>query len=116
MFSKLKRFLILVVLVALGGTYFLWQGMTPGEQHHLKDHADRAVKTGDFKILGDAVGFKVKEEMKTEKSKAADKAKNLQLELTRKAQDAVKKLSSSLETHERKLTQPQKSAPDSKGP
>ena len=89
---------IVAVLVVLGGGYIgytFWGELTPGEKHHLKDHTKKAIKSGEFKEMGQAVSNKLKDKAQTQKSrieqKSSDVKKQLQKAVHDKAQEIVDK-------------------------
>ena len=95
---------IVAVLVVLGGGYIwytFWGELTPGEKHHLKDHTKKAIKSGEFKEMGQAVSNKLKDKAQTQKSrieqKSSDVKKQLQKAVHDKAQEIVDKTKDSPE-------------------
>ena len=86
---------IIAVLVVLGGGYVgfaFWGELTPGEKHHIKDGAKNAVKTGDFKGVGETVSNKMKDKANTQKSRLEQKGVDLKRQLKKSVHDAAQKV------------------------
>ncbi len=63
--SALKLLALAVVVIAVGVGVWLWSGLTPGEQHHIVDKAQR----GDAEGLADTVKFKAGEAVDRESAR-----------------------------------------------
>jgi hypothetical protein len=74
MFKRLRLLILVGIIGAAAAGYYFWGNLTPGEQHHLKDHAKKAVKEGDASDFKDAVKFKAQEELDTGKEKLKEQA------------------------------------------
>jgi hypothetical protein len=86
---------IIAVLVVLAGGYVgyaFWGDLTPGEKHHIKDGAKNAVKTGDFKRVGESVSNKMKDKAQTQKSRLEQKSSDIQKQLKKSVHDAAQKV------------------------
>ena len=96
--SMFRLIKVVALLVILGGGYLgysCWGDLTPGEKHHLKDHTKKAIKSGEFKEVGQAVSTKIKDKAQTQKSRMEDKSaevkKQLQKAVHEKAQEIADK-------------------------
>ncbi len=85
---------IAVIVVLLGGYvgFSFWGELTPGEKHHIKDHAKKAVKTGDFKQVGETVANKMKDKAATQKSRMEDKSEAIKKKLKKSVHDVAQKV------------------------
>ena len=91
----LRAIKILAVVVVLIGGYVgfsFWGELTPGEKHHIKDHAKNAVKTGDFKQVGETVANKMKDKAATQKSRMEDKSDAIKKKLKKSVHDVAQKV------------------------
>jgi hypothetical protein len=108
-----KRLRLLIFIALIGGAaagYYFWGNLTPGEQHHLKDHAKKAVEEGDATDLKDAVKFKAGEELDSSKRRLKEKAS----ELGKKARAEAENLKDAAKEELRKeaIRQLENAAPD----
>ena len=86
---------VLAVLVVIAGGYIgyaFWGELTPGEKHHIKDHAKNAVKTGDFKQVGETVSNKIKDKAQTQKSRIETKSEAIKKQLKKSVHDVAQKV------------------------
>ena len=86
---------IIAVLAVLAGGYIgfsFWGELTPGEKHHLKDGAKNAVKTGDFKRVGEAVSNKMKDKAQTQKFRLEQKGVDIKKQLKKSVHDVAQKV------------------------
>ena len=91
----LRTIKIIAVLVVLAGGYVgysFWGELTPGEKHHIKDGAKDAVKTGNFKRVGETVSNKMKDKAQTQKSRLEQKSADIQKQLKKSVHDAAQKV------------------------
>ena len=86
---------IIAVLVVLGGGYIgysFWGELTPGEKHHLKDHTKKAIKSGEFKEVGQAVSSKLKDKAQTQKSRIEQKGAEVKQQLQKAVHDKAQEI------------------------
>ena len=90
---KLVKFL--AVAAVLGGGYFgyaFWGELTPGEKHHLKDHAKKAIREGEFNDVGQVLSNKIKDKAQTQKSRLEEKGAAVKKELQKAVHEKAKQI------------------------